>query len=298
MVSIARRGEGDHRSMAAALQSNPPPPPPLLSPSLPPSPSFPFPPVSPLPPSPPPSPPPRPVPSSPARGLLRRARWRLAAAPVPRAAAVAALLRCRVASRRSLCCRPPRVLAALRRSRASCGSAVRLAAPLSAPASVACRRGASAARVSPRRVRLASRRALRGRAPRRPPAPSRAARARAAAAPRARAPPLPAPGARRSPRPPGRAGAPRPLSRPGSARSRRRGASAFEPRLSHAQRVRGTRSKASAPSGNGPGRCGTWGLRVPPRCATVPPGTNAASEGSRLKLTVVRRNEAGHSHSD
>ena len=72
-----------------------------------------------------------------------------------------------------------------------------------------------------------------------------------------------------------------------------RGASAFEPRLSHAERVRGSRSKTSAPSCNGPGRCGIWGLRAPARCSTVPAGTNAASKGSRLKLTVVRRNRAG-----
>ena len=62
-----------------------------------------------------------------------------------------------------------------------------------------------------------------------------------------------------------------------------------------AERVRGSRSKTSAPSGNGPGRCGTWGLRAPARCSTVPPGTNAASEGSRLKLTVVRKIRAGQS---
>jgi hypothetical protein len=43
---------------------------------------------------------------------------------------------------------------------------------------------------------------------------------------------------------------------------------------------------------NGPGRCGTWGLRAPARCSTVPSGTDAASQGSRLKLTVVR----GHDH--
>ena len=36
------------------------------------------------------------------------------------------------------------------------------------------------------------------------------------------------------------------------------------------------------------------GARPAPRQATGPPGTNAASERSRLKLTVVRRNEAGH----
>ena len=40
--------------------------------------------------------------------------------------------------------------------------------------------------------------------------------------------------------------------------------------------------------------CGVWGLRAPARCSIVPPGTSAASQGSRLKLTVVRRNRAGH----
>jgi putative transposase len=35
---------------------------------------------------------------------------------------------------------------------------------------------------------------------------------------------------------------------------------------SHAERVRGARSKISALSGNGPGRCGTWGLRAAARC--------------------------------
>src|SRR4029077_9778027 len=74
-----------------------------------------------------------------------------------------------------------------------------------------------------------------------------------------------------------------------------RGTPAFEPRLSHAERVRGSRSNSSAPSCNGPGRCGIRGLRAPARCSTVPAGTNAASKGSRLKLTVVRRIWAGHS---
>ena len=32
----------------------------------------------------------------------------------------------------------------------------------------------------------------------------------------------------------------------------------------------------SVPSGNGPGRCGTWGLRAPARCSTVPHGTHRA----------------------
>ena len=72
-----------------------------------------------------------------------------------------------------------------------------------------------------------------------------------------------------------------------------RGAPSFEPRLSRAQRVRDSRSKTSAPLCNGPGRCGKSGLRAPARCSTVSSGTNAASRGSRLKLTVVRRIEAG-----
>jgi hypothetical protein len=42
------------------------------------------------------------------------------------------------------------------------------------------------------------------------------------------------------------------------------------------------------------GGCGLWGLRAPARCSTVPAGTIAASKGSRLKLTVVRRIWAGH----
>ena len=45
-------------------------------------------------------------------------------------------------------------------------------------------------------------------------------------------------------------------------------------------------------SDNGPGRCGMWGLRVPPRCITAPPGATAA-RSRPLKLTVVRRNRAG-----
>src|SRR4029079_19582503 len=77
------------------------------------------------------------------------------------------------------------------------------------------------------------------------------------------------------------------------ATSLQRGAPTFEPRLPHAQRVRDSRSKTSAPSCNGPGRCGTSGLRAPARCSTVPSGTNAAIRRSRLKLTVVRRIGAG-----
>jgi len=35
---------------------------------------------------------------------------------------------------------------------------------------------------------------------------------------------------------------------------------------SHAERVRGSSSKTSAPQCNGSGRCGRWGLRAPARC--------------------------------
>ena len=52
------------------------------------------------------------------------------------------------------------------------------------------------------------------------------------------------------------------------------------------------RARRSVPSGNGPDRCGMWGLRAPTRCITVPQGANeGASEGGRLKLSVVRRNQ-------
>jgi len=57
--------------------------------------------------------------------------------------------------------------------------------------------------------------------------------------------------------------------------------------------ARGTRP--APPPCNGPGRFGIWGLRAPARCSTVPAGTNAASKGGRLKLTVVRRTWAGQS---
>jgi len=52
----------------------------------------------------------------------------------------------------------------------------------------------------------------------------------------------------------------------------------FEPRLPHAGRVRGEDrgARRSVAAGNGPDRCGMWGLRAPTRCITVPQG---ASEG-------------------
>src|SRR5689334_7133699 len=70
-----------------------------------------------------------------------------------------------------------------------------------------------------------------------------------------------------------------------------RGASAFESRLSDAERVRGSTQKRSVPSGNGPGRCG---FAPRPVAQPAPRGAHAASNGSRLKLTVVRRIRAGH----
>src|SRR5207244_2368258 len=72
------------------------------------------------------------------------------------------------------------------------------------------------------------------------------------------------------------------------------GASAFELGLPHASAVRGARCQVQRSSGNGPDRCGMWGLRAPARCSTVPPGTSKGrSQGGRLKLKMVRRNRAG-----
>src|SRR5215469_13733585 len=71
-------------------------------------------------------------------------------------------------------------------------------------------------------------------------------------------------------------------------------ASALEPRLSHAERVRGSTGKRSTPSSNGPGRCGMWASAPWPVASPAPPGAHAGSQGARLKLTVVRRNGAGH----
>src|SRR5262245_37131318 len=75
-----------------------------------------------------------------------------------------------------------------------------------------------------------------------------------------------------------------------------RGAAAFEPWLSHAGRVRGEGRDArrnERPS-DGAERCGTWGLRAPPRRTTASQGANQGSNrGGRLKLNVVRRIWAG-----
>ena len=67
-----------------------------------------------------------------------------------------------------------------------------------------------------------------------------------------------------------------------------RGAPAFEPRLSDAGRVRGEdwKQDAASATGNGPERCGMWGLRAPARCTTVPQGANQGSNrGRSLKLS-------------
>src|ERR1700733_15605959 len=73
-----------------------------------------------------------------------------------------------------------------------------------------------------------------------------------------------------------------------------RGAPAFQPRLSHAERVRGSTGKRSVPSGNGPRRCGVWAFAPWPVAQPAPRGAHAARNGGRLKLTVVRRIGAGH----
>src|SRR5262249_56787366 len=80
----------------------------------------------------------------------------------------------------------------------------------------------------------------------------------------------------------------------GVAAALQRGASTFEPGLSHAKRVRDTVRKRSAPPRNGPGRCGIWAFAPRPVASPAPRGATAASKGGRLKLTVVRRIRAGH----
>src|SRR5271168_5313347 len=72
------------------------------------------------------------------------------------------------------------------------------------------------------------------------------------------------------------------------------GGSTFEPRLPYAKRVRGSPSKRSVSHGNGPGRCGIGAFAPRPVAPTAPRGANAAIKGGRLKLTVVRKNWAGH----
>jgi hypothetical protein len=70
---------------------------------------------------------------------------------------------------------------------------------------------------------------------------------------------------------------------------------AFEPRLSHATRLRGEMPKrtSSVRACNGPGRCGT-GLRAPNRRTTAPERAKRNQwEGWLLKLRVVRRTWAG-----
>ena len=61
-----------------------------------------------------------------------------------------------------------------------------------------------------------------------------------------------------------------------------RGASAFEPRLSHAERVRGSSKQTSVPSCNGPGRCGMgasapWPVAQPPRQGQMQEARDAVS---------------------
>ncbi len=62
--------------------------------------------------------------------------------------------------------------------------------------------------------------------------------------------------------------------------------------LSHADGVRRSTGKRTAPTCNGPGRCGMWAFAPWPVAPPAPQGAHA-SKGRRLKLAVVRRNEAG-----
>src|SRR6185437_5721516 len=75
-----------------------------------------------------------------------------------------------------------------------------------------------------------------------------------------------------------------------------RGAPAFEARLSDAERIRGATDQRSAWQSNGPGRCGTWAFAPRPVAPPASREANAANNGRRLKLAVVRRNWAGQLH--
>jgi len=78
-----------------------------------------------------------------------------------------------------------------------------------------------------------------------------------------------------------------------------RGAPAFQSGLSHPSRVRGARTPRSDPSGDGPERCGMWGLRAPARRSTARTRAHRGSNrGGRFKLSLVRRNQAGQLESE
>src|SRR4051794_18116406 len=92
-----------------------------------------------------------------------------------------------------------------------------------------------------------------------------------------------------------------PLARRGESDDRdleatlQRSPTTFEPRLSHAERVCGSTDKRSAPSCNGPERCGIGAFAPRPVAPTASREAKEASKGRRLKLTVVRTSRAGHS---
>ena len=74
----------------------------------------------------------------------------------------------------------------------------------------------------------------------------------------------------------------------------KRGAAPLEPRLPDAGRLRGEDQDRTPSGHDGAGRCGMWGLRGSPRRSTAPQGANRCSNrGSSLKLSVVRRIQAG-----
>src|SRR5205807_1400481 len=64
---------------------------------------------------------------------------------------------------------------------------------------------------------------------------------------------------------------------------RQRGPAAFEPGACHAGGAH-RQTDCSVHASDGPGRCGTSGLRAPARCTT-----SAAAEARSLKLELVRR---------
>ena len=70
-----------------------------------------------------------------------------------------------------------------------------------------------------------------------------------------------------------------------------RGTSAFEPRLPHAERVRGSTSKRSVPSRNGPGRCGMGAFA--PRPVAQPPrqGQTGSKQGTPSQANRGPKNQ-------
>ena len=75
-----------------------------------------------------------------------------------------------------------------------------------------------------------------------------------------------------------------------------RGAAAFEPRLSHAGRVRGEArgARRSGRPSDGADRCGMWGLRAPPRRITVPMSEKIRPHHLERKAILYVRQSSSH----